>query len=149
MCANTHPMACVLINFTGQLIWRYLTSPWLRASQWERLFFWNARTTDCGVCVCVCLCVCSCACLWASRGSECSEAPTGLFSTEFSPWRHQSHYTQQPSTDWLHSAAVLEIEFFLSPTGTNHITFTLFIPLFCHRRLRAHTHRHADSYSFT
>lgn len=58
----------------------------------------------------------------------------GCFSTELSPLRQQSHYTQQPGTDWLHSAAVLEIEFFLSPTGTNHIAFTLFIPLFCHTR---------------
>lgn len=80
-----------------------------------------------------------CTCLWGSRGCEGSEAPAGLFSTEFCPRRHQSHYTQQPSTDWLHSAAVLEIEFFLSPTGTNHIAFTLFIPLFCHTR------RHADT----
>lgn len=103
------------------------------------------------LCASVCAVVRLCTCLWASSGSERSEAPAGLFSTEFSPWRHQSHYTQQPSTDWLHSAAVLEIEFFLLPTGSNHIAFTLFIPLFYHIHVctLTLTHRHTDSYCLT
>lgn len=96
-------------------------------------FFWHTSTTT--SVVCASLCVQVCAYVHVSKnleGSKGSEAPAGLFSTELSPQRQQSHYTQQPSTDWLHSAAVLEIEFFLSPTGTNHIAFTLFILLFCH-----------------
>lgn len=113
--------------------------------------FWHSSSTTSLVCVCVfvCACVCLCTCFQESRGSKGSEAPAGLFSTELSPQRQQSHYTQQPSTDWLHSAAVLEIEFFLSPTGTNHITFTLFILLFCHTLARMLTHWHIDSHSFT
>ena len=133
-----------LMNYLNHSIWAKMLINVVLMRTWN----WNISATA-SVLWCVRLESCACTCLLATRGSEGTEAPAGLFSTKLSPWRHQSHYTQQPSTDRLHSAAVLEIEFFLSPTGTNHIAFTLFIPLFCHTHVCRLTETHTGSCSFT
>lgn len=43
-------------------------------------------------------------------------------------------------TDWLHSTAVSKIKFSLSPTGSNHAAFSLFIPRLRNQNSRTNTH---------